>query len=195
MLVLGLTGGIGAGKSTVSRLLAAKGATIVDTDLVARSVVAPGGAVHDAVVARFGPSVAADRQALADLVFSDPSALADLNAIVHPAVRDEVARRVAALSATATSVVVLDVPLLVETGGRDRYDVAAVLVVDCPEDVALARLVERRGMAEADARRRMAAQAPRPARLAAADFVVHNDGTLEQLAAEVDRAWEWIRAL
>jgi dephospho-CoA kinase len=195
MLVLGLTGGIGAGKSTVSRLLAARGATIVDTDLVARSVVAPGGAVHDAVVARFGPSVAADRRALAHLVFSDPSALADLNAIVHPAVRDEVARRVAALSAAATSVVVLDVPLLVETGGRDRYDVAAVLVVDCPEDVALARLVERRGMAEADARRRMAAQAPRPARLAAADFVVHNDGTLEQLAAEVDRAWEWIGAL
>ncbi len=195
MLVVGLTGGIGAGKSTVSSLLAAKGAVIVDTDVVARSVVARGGAAHDAVVSRFGAAVAADRRALADVVFSDPAALADLNAIVHPAVRDEVARRLASLGADDARVVVLDVPLLVESGGRDRYDVTGVLVVDCPEEVALTRLVELRGMSEDDARRRMAAQASRADRLAAADFVVHNDGTLDDLAAAVDRAWTWIEGL
>lgn len=195
MLVVGLTGGIGAGKSTVSLLLAARGAVIVDTDLVARAVVAVGGPAHDAVAARFGASVSSDRRALADLVFSDPAALADLNAIVHPAVRDEVARRLASLSPADASVVVLDVPLLVESGGHDRYDVAGVLVVDCPEDVALARLVEQRGMAEPDARRRMSAQASRAERLAAADFVIHNGASLDDLAAEVDHAWEWIQGL
>jgi dephospho-CoA kinase len=208
MLVIGLTGGIGAGKSTVSGLLAAKKAVIVDTDVVARSVVAVGGAAHDAVVSRFGAALASDRQALAEVVFSDPAALADLNGIVHPAVRDEVARRLGSLreasrasdasvasDASDASVVVLDVPLLVESEGRSAYDVAGVLVVDCPEEVALARLVGQRGMSEADARRRMSAQASRAERLAAADFVIHNDGTLAELAAEVDRAWEWIEGL
>jgi dephospho-CoA kinase len=194
MLVVGLTGGIGAGKSTVSRLLAARGAVIVDTDVVARAVVAPGGAAHDAVVSRFGAALASDRRALADVVFSDPAALADLNAIVHPAVRAEVARQLGSMPA-ATPVVVLDVPLLVESGGRDRYDVAGVIVVDCPEDVALARLVEQRGMDEADARRRMAAQATRADRLAAADIVVHNDGSLAELEEQVNRAWGWIEGL
>ncbi|MEA2705111.1 MAG: dephospho-CoA kinase [Actinomycetota bacterium] len=194
MLVVGLTGGIGAGKSTVSSLLAGRGAVIVDTDVVARSVVAPGGSAHDAMVARFGAALAADRRALAGVVFSDPAALADLNAIVHPAVRDDVARRLASLDA-ATQVVVLDVPLLVESGGRDHYGVAGVLVVDCPEEVAVARLVDQRGMDEADARRRMAAQASRAERLAAADFVIHNEAGLDQLAAEVDAAWEWIQRL
>jgi dephospho-CoA kinase len=193
MLVVGLTGGIGAGKSTVSRLLAAKGAVIVDTDVVARAVVAPGGAAHDAVVSRFGAALASDRRALADVVFSDPAALADLNAIVHPAVRADVARQLALLPVEA--VVVLDVPLLVESGGRDRYDVAGVIVVDCPEEVALARLVRLRGMDEADARRRMSAQATRAERLAAADFVIHNDASLADLAAEVEGAWQWLAGL
>jgi dephospho-CoA kinase len=193
MLVVGLTGGIGSGKSTVSAMLAERGAAVVDTDLVAREVVAPGGAAHDALVARFGPELAADRRALAGVVFSDPQALADLNAIVHPAVREEVGRRLAALRAAGAEVVVLAVPLLVETGRA--YDVAGVIVVDCPEEVAVRRLTEHRGMDEADARRRIAAQASRPDRLAVADVVVHNDADLAALAPQVDQAWAWIQSL
>jgi dephospho-CoA kinase len=193
MLVVGLTGGIGSGKSTVSSMLAERGALVVDTDAVARQVVAPGGPAHDALVRRFGPSLAADRRALAGVVFTDPSALADLNAIVHPAVREEVARRLDELRSRDTDVVVLAVPLLVETGGT--YDVAGVVVVDCPEEVAVGRLVEQRGMDEADVRRRMAAQASRAERLAAADVVIHNDGSRDDLEAQVDQTWEWIQSL
>jgi len=193
MLVVGLTGGIGSGKSTVSSLLADRGALVVDTDAVARQVVAPGGPAHDALVRRFGPALAADRRALAGVVFSDPEALADLNAIVHPAVRDEVARRLAELRLRGAEVVVLAVPLLVETGGA--YDVAAVVVVDCPEEVAVRRLVEHRGMDEADVRRRMAAQASREQRMAVADVVIHNDATMDDLQAQVDETWEWIQEL
>ena len=148
---------------------------VVDTDVVARQVVAPGGAAHDALVRRFGPALAADRRALAGVVFSDPEALADLNAIVHPAVREEVGRRLAELRERDADVVVLAVPLLVETGGA--YGVAAVVVVDCPEEVAVRRLVEQRGMDEADVRRRMAAQASRDERTAAADVIIHNEGS------------------
>ena len=196
MLVVGLTGGIGAGKSAVAAMLAARGATIVDTDKIARQVVEPGTPAHAAVVARFGTAVlhpdgTLNRQALADLVFADPEALAALNAIVHPAVRAVVADRVAA-EADTDHVVVLVVPLLVESGA---YHVAGVIVVDCAEDVAVARLVERRGMSEADARRRLAAQATRPRRLASADFVIQNDGSWEDLEAEVECAWTWITGL
>ncbi len=193
MLVVGLTGGIGSGKSTVSALLAERGALVVDTDAVARQVVAPGGPAHDALVRRFGPKLAADRRALAGVVFSDPAALADLNAIVHPAVRDEVGRRVGELREMGADVVVLAVPLLVETGGA--YGVAAVVVIDCPEEVAVRRLVEQRGMDETDARRRMAAQATRDERIEAADVVIHNEGSVDDLRSQVDEAWEWIQAL
>jgi len=193
MLVVGLTGGIGSGKSTVSSLLAERGALVVDTDVVARQVVAPGGPAHDALVARFGPDLAADRRALAGVVFSDRAALADLNAIVHPAVREEVGRRLAALRDRGADVVVLAVPLLVETGGT--YDLGGVVVVDCPEEIAVRRLVEQRGMGEPDVRRRMAAQASREQRLAAADVIIHNDGPLEDLVAQVDETWEWIQEL
>ncbi|MEA2684969.1 MAG: dephospho-CoA kinase [Actinomycetota bacterium] len=193
MLVVGLTGGIGSGKSTVSAMLAERGALVVDTDIVARQVVAPGGPAHDALVRRFGPALAADRRALAGVVFSDPEALADLNAIVHPAVREEVGRRLAELRSREADVVVLAVPLLVETGGT--YDVAAVIVVDCPEDIAVARLVERRGMDEADVRRRMAAQASREQRTEAADVIIHNEGSLADLESQVDETWEWIQSM
>ncbi len=193
MLVVGLTGGIGSGKSTVSAMLAERGALVVDTDVVAREVVAPGGPAHDALVARFGRVLAADRRALAGVVFSDPAALADLNAIVHPAVREEVGRRLAELRARGAAVVVLAVPLLVETGGA--YDVAGVMVVDCPEEVAVRRLVEQRGMEEADVRRRMAVQASREERIAAADLIIHNDVSLDSLAIQADQTWEWIRSL
>jgi dephospho-CoA kinase len=187
-VVVGLTGGIGSGKSTVARMLRERGAVVIDADAVARDVVEPGGPAYPAVVARFGPGVvradgSIDRAALADVVFSDPAARADLNAAVHPAVGAEIARQVAA--APPGSVVVVEVPLLVEAGWR--ADV--VVVVDCPEDVAVRRLVAERKMDEADARRRAAAQASRAERLAAADHVVPNEGSLADLEAAVDRLW------
>jgi dephospho-CoA kinase len=191
VLVVGLTGGIGSGKSTVAALLAERGAAVVDADLIAREVVAPGGPTHDALVARFGTT---DRPAIAAIVFEDPNALADLNAIVHPAVGAEIVRRLAE-HADTDDVVILDLPLLVETGGRDRYPVAAVVVVDAPVEVAVERLVRQRGMAESDARARIAAQATREERSAAADFVIDNGGTIEQLREEVERCWSWMRSL
>ncbi len=196
MLVVGLTGGIGSGKSTVSAMFEARGAVVVDADVLARQVVEPGGSAYAGVVARFGPEVVRadgtlDRAALAGIVFSDPAALADLNALTHPAVRALIAERVAA-EASGDAVVVLVVPLLAESG---RYPTAAVIVVDCPEEVAVRRLVEHRGMTEDAARRRVAAQATRAVRLALADHVITNDGTLEDLRAEVDHAWHWIESL
>lgn len=200
MIVLGLTGGIGSGKSTVARLLAERGAVVIDTDVVAREVTAPGGAAHQAVADRFGPGVVAadgtvDRPALAALVFGDEAARDDLNRIVHPAIREEVLRRVtAAGGGDPDAVVVLEVPLLAEIG-RDRYPVAGVVVVDAPVDLAVARLVTGRGFSEHDARARLAAQATRHQRLAIADLVIDNSGDLDHLRAEVDRAWTWIQTL
>ncbi|MDP9072096.1 MAG: dephospho-CoA kinase, partial [Actinomycetota bacterium] len=196
MLVVGLTGGIGSGKSAVSALLAARGAVIVDADVLARQVVEPGGAAYQGVVERFGSSVVRDdgtldRPALAEIVFSDRAALEDLNALTHPPVKALIAERLAEQS-SGDAVVVLVIPLLAESG---RYPVAGVLVVDCPEEVAVARLVEHRGMSEAAARRRLAAQVRRADRLAIADHVIANDGSLDDLAVEVDRAWAWIEEL
>jgi len=190
LLVVGLTGGIGSGKSTVSSMLAARGATVIDADAVHRENMAPGGRVHDAVLARFGT---VDRPALASIVFGDPAALADLNALTHPAVGEVIAERLAALAET-DDVVVLDVPLLVESPTLGS-SVKKVIVVDAPEDVAVRRLVEQRGMSEADARARIAAQASRADRLARADFVIDNSGTREDLEAEVDRCCAWIEGL
>jgi dephospho-CoA kinase len=195
MLVIGLTGGIGSGKSTVSRLLAARGAVIVDADVIAREVVEPGGPAYDALVERFGADVlgedgAVDRPALADIVFSDAAALADLNGIVHPAVGAVIAERLAE-EAPTDHVVVLDVPLLVESG---RSNAAAVIVVDCPEEEAVRRAVAR-GLPEDDVRRRMAAQASRDDRLAKADFVIDNAGPRDALDPQIDKAWTWIEQL
>jgi dephospho-CoA kinase len=190
MLVVGLTGGIGSGKSTVSARLAAKGAVVIDADAIHRENMAPGGRVHDAVRERFGT---VDRPALAAIVFNDADALNDLNALTHPAVGAVIAERLAAEAAT-DHVVVLDIPLLVESTGSG-YPLAGVIVVDAPVEAAVARLVSQRGMSEEDARARIAAQATRQERLARADFVVDNAGSLEQLGAEVDRCWEWIESL
>ena len=195
MLVVGLTGGIGAGKSTVSRLLASHGAVIVDADLIAREVVEPGGPAYQGVVDRFGSSVLEDdgtlnRAKLAEIVFSDPEALKDLNAVVHPAVGAVIAERLAEES-KRDHIVVLDVPLLVESG---RGDMAGTIVVDCPLEEALRRAVAR-GLPEDDVRRRMANQASREERLAKADFVVDNSGPESALPAEVDKAWQWIETL
>ena len=167
MLLVGLTGGIGAGKSTVSAQLSARGAVVIDADLITREVQEPGQPVFDAMVERFGPGiVAADgtlhRQAVADIVFNDMEALKDLNGIVHPAVGAEIANRMAA-EVDTEHIVVLDVPLLVESG---RDDLASMIVVDTDPEIAIRRLVEQRGFTEADARARIARQASREERLA-----------------------------
>jgi dephospho-CoA kinase len=197
VLVVGLTGGIGSGKSTVSALLAAKGAVVVDADAVVHELQRPGTAVFEAMVDRFGNGIVAadgslDRSAVADIVFNDPDALADLNGIVHPAVGAEIVRRMDVLS-TTDAVVVLDVPLMVESARG--YPVAGLIVVDVDPEVALRRLVEQRGMREDDARARIARQASREERRARADVVIENSGSLDDLAAQVDRAWRWIEAL
>jgi dephospho-CoA kinase len=197
MLVVGLTGGIGSGKSTVSALLAAKGAVVVDADAIVHEVQQPGTPVFAAMVERFGPGIVAadgalDRAAVADIVFNDPEALADLNAIVHPAVGAEILQRMTDLAET-DEIVVLDVPLLVESSRA--YPVAGLLVVDVDPEVAIARLVEQRGMREADARARIAKQASRAERLARADRVVDNHGTPADLERQVDEAWKWIATL
>lgn len=190
MLRVGLTGGIGSGKSEVARLLAAHGAVVVDSDALAREVVAPGTPGLAAVVAAFGPGVLSpdgslDRPQLAALVFADPEARERLNAIVHPLVGAAAAERTAA--AAEDAVVVHDVPLLVEAGLAGGFDI--VVVVDAPDDVRLARLTRHRGMSDQDARARMAAQATREERLARADHVVRNDGTLNDLEERVDALW------
>ena len=189
VLRIGLTGGIGSGKSTVSRLLEQRGAVIVDADAIAREVVASGTPGLAAVVEAFGDGVVAsdgslDRPALAAVVFADPEARKRLDAIVHPLVRAR-ATEVAA-AAPADAVVVNDVPLLIETGQAGSYDL--VLVVEADPATRVARLVQR-GLTAEDARARMAAQATDEQRRAVADVVLDNSGTLEELEAQVDRFW------
>ncbi|MFK0098332.1 dephospho-CoA kinase [Streptomyces sp. NPDC091040] len=190
MLRVGLTGGIGAGKSEVSRLLVGYGAVLIDSDRIAREVVEPGTPGLAAVAEEFGPGVLApdgtlDRPALGAIVFADPDRLAALNAIVHPLVRDRSAELEKA--AGPDSVVVHDVPLLTENGLAPLYDL--VIVVDAAPETQLDRLVRLRGMTEADARARMAAQATREQRRAVADLVIDNDGPVEELVARVREVW------
>ncbi|GGZ65778.1 dephospho-CoA kinase [Streptomyces subrutilus] len=191
MLKVGLTGGIGAGKSEVSRLLAGYGAVVVDADRIAREVVEPGTPGLDAVVAAFGASVLTadgtlDRPKLGSLVFADPEKLRVLNAIVHPLVGARSAELEAAAGPDA--IVVHDVPLLAENGLAPLYDL--VVVVDAAPGTQLARLVGRRGMTEGEARARMAAQATREQRLAVATLVIDNDGPLEALEHQVRAVWK-----
>jgi dephospho-CoA kinase len=197
VLRVGLTGGIGSGKSEVSRRLAALGAVIIDADQLARDVVEPGTPGYDAVVATFGPGVVApdgglDRAALARVVFADEQARRSLEAIVHPLVRAEGARlEQQAAARDPAAVVVHDIPLLVETGQTDVYDV--VVVVDAPDEVRLQRLVEQRGMSPQEAAARLAAQASREERLALADLVIDNSGSLAELDEAVSRVWAELR--
>ncbi|MFE6740002.1 dephospho-CoA kinase [Streptomyces tubercidicus] len=196
MVKVGLTGGIGAGKSEVSRLLASYGAVIVDADKIAREVVEPGTPGLAAVVAEFGDDILApdgtlDRPKLGGIVFSDPDKLKALNAIVHPLV----GARSAELEASAgpDAVVVHDVPLLTENGLAPLYDL--VVVVDAAPQTQLDRLVRLRGMAEDEAKSRMAAQASREQRLAVADLVIDNDGPLDALEPQVRAVWERLRTV
>ncbi|MER6518851.1 dephospho-CoA kinase [Streptomyces sp. NPDC001553] len=195
MLKVGLTGGIGAGKSEVSRLLAGYGAVVVDADRIAREVVEPGTSGLAAVVAAFGESVLTpegmlDRPRLGSLVFTDAEKLRTLNAIVHPLVGARSAELERAAGADA--IVVHDVPLLTENGLASLYDL--VVVVDASPDTRLARLTARRGMTEDEARSRMAAQATREQRLAIATLVIDNDGPLEALEPQVRKVWEELTA-
>ncbi|MEO7397760.1 MAG: dephospho-CoA kinase [Ilumatobacteraceae bacterium] len=196
MIVVGLTGGIGSGKSTVSAQLAGLGAVIIDADATARRLQHPGGSVFRAIVDRFGQGIVAadgtlDRAALAALVFPNPELLDELNALTHPAIGAAIRAQIRAQLGT-DNVVVLDVALLIESG---RYPVAGVAVVDAPIDVAVERLVRLRGMDEADARARIARQASRDERLAKADYVIDNSGGRDDLIAAVPALWTWMQSL
>jgi dephospho-CoA kinase len=196
MKLIGLTGGIGAGKSSVSALLAARGAVIIDADAITHQMQAPGQPVLAAMVERFGDGIltddgALDRQAMAAIVFADPEARKALEEIVWPAVGAETLR-IMQEHADTDDVVVYDVPLLAEAG---RTGFAGVIVVDVDPDIAVQRIVVQRGMDEADARARIANQASREVRLAIADHVIDNSGTREDLERSVDAAWAWICTL
>jgi dephospho-CoA kinase len=191
VLRVGLTGGIGSGKSAVSELLAAHGAVVIDYDVLAREAVEPGSPGLQAIAERFGSEVIApdgtlDRPKLAAIVFADPEALTALNGITHPAIWQLAAAREA--EAGPDAIVVHDNPLLVEMGAAQHCDV--VVVVDVPEDVQIARLVRSRGMPESDARARIATQASRQQRTGAADLVIDNTGSLDELALIVGGTWD-----
>lgn len=197
MLSVGLTGNIASGKSAVASLLAAHGATILDADVMAREVVAPGTPGFEAVVEQFGegvvlPDGTLDRPALRRIVFADPARRSALNAIVHPAVGRLRERRLAEARARGDRVVVSDIPLLFEVGLEYLFD--GVIVVDAPEAVRLARLTGDRGLAEEEARRIMAAQLPSERKRAAATWVIDNDGSRAQLASRTASLWQLLLA-
>ena len=193
MIRVGLTGGIASGKSTVADALAARGAVIIDADLLAREVVEPGTDGLRAIESRFGSGVirdgALDRPALGRIVFADAQARNDLEAIIHPAVRARAAELTA--QAPADAVVVQVIPLLVETGQQDAFDL--VVVVDVEPETQLDRLERRNGFSRAEAEARVAAQVGRAERLAAADVVIDNSGSREALAPQLDRVWARLR--
>jgi dephospho-CoA kinase len=198
MLLVGLTGGIGAGKSTFAALLAERGAQIIDADLLGRDALRPGEDAWKAVVEQFGDDILAagsmevDRKRLAAIVFNDAKQRIALNAIVHPVILRRVADTLDTLRAT-DEIVVLDAALLVETGLDKDFD--ALVVVTASQEVRENRLVMGRGMSRSDIKARIAAQAAEPDLLDRADVVVRNEGTLEQLTAEANRVWERLVAL
>ena len=196
MILVGLTGGIGSGKSMVSSMLAARGAEIVDADVITKDLQQPGSPIVEAIAERFGAEVldaqhGLRRAKLAEMVFADADALADLNAIVHPAVGAEINRRVDELAST-DKVVVLDIPLLTE---NPRGKLQGKIVVDVPVEVQLQRLVRYRRFTEADARARIARQSSREDRLSGADFVVDNSGSVDELDPQIAELWAWLDSL
>ncbi|WP_419944926.1 dephospho-CoA kinase [Candidatus Poriferisodalis sp.] len=202
MLIVGLTGGIGAGKSTVADLLAGHGAAVVDVDALGREILAPGGPAVSGVLDRFGAELAAsdggiDRPALARIVFNDADELAALNEISHPAVNQLLDERIEAIAAAADAeVVVLDMAVLVEStlGRETRFPYEVVVTVEAPPDVRLERLAER-GMTEADARARLGSQATDDQRRDAADFVIANGGVPDELAEVTSQLWDALQRL
>lgn len=190
MVRIGVTGGIGSGKSTVAAMLAQRGAELIDADAIARELVEPGGTALAELVTEFGPRILRSdgtlaRAELAALAFSEPRATARLNAIMHPLIAREAARR---LALSGAPVVVYDMPLLVETGQQDLVDL--VVVVDVPEDLQIERAVRLRGLDDADVQRRITAQASREERLAAADVVIDNSGALDVTEGQVAALWQ-----
>jgi len=196
VLLVGLTGGIGSGKSTVARLLEKRGAVVFDADLLAREAVEPGTPGHAAVIERFGADVLApggelDREALASVVFADPSARRDLEEIVHPEVRRLFAEGSEAYRDT-DRVVVFSAPLLVETGMHTAFEI--LVVVSATVATQIERLMRQRGMSESSIRARIVAQAPLEDKAAVADFLVDNEGMLDELESQVDRLWSDLSA-
>ena len=195
-LEIGLTGGIGSGKSTVSTGLVDRGAVLIDADAIVRELQQPGKPVFEKMVERWGEKILSDegelnRQAVADIVFKDSEELLALNEIVHPLVRDEIAR-LRDIYAGGGVPIILDIPLLIESGYEDLN---GIIVVDLIPEEAIRRLVAYRGFAEEDAKNRISNQAKREDRIEKADFVVDNNGDLNSLNEEIDRAWNWIESL
>ena len=203
MIEIGLTGGIGSGKSTVADGLVARGAVLIDADRIVRELQEPGAPVFEAMVERWGPRIVSadgtlDRAAVAAIVFGDEDELKALNDIVHPAVGREMVRRRKEVEGT-DAVVILDIPLLVRADGEsiaDQYaDLAGIVVVDVDPELAVRRLVKFRGFSRRDALARIRNQASREARRAVADRVIDNSGTLDELRPQIDFVWSWIKTL
>ena len=198
MIVIGLTGGIGSGKSTVSDRFVDHGAILIDADQIVKELQQPDQIVYSEMVKHFGEDIlnedqTLDRQTIAGLVFSDKEALRQLNAIVHPPVNKEIRRRIRE-QADSENLLVLDIPLLVEgiiAGGPPRYVVSGILVVDTPSEMSVQRLIEHRGFTEEDARSRIKAQVAREKRLEIADFVIDNSVALNQLEPQIISAMRW----
>jgi len=199
MIVVGLTGGIGSGKSTVSAALAERGAVVVDADAIAKELQRAGQPVFVRMVERYGADIVGpdgelDRAKVAGIVFNDADALKDLNEIVHPALNAEMRRRIREQEGT-DHVVIVDVALMAENNGRKRFGVGSVIVVDTPVQTAVERLVAYRGLTETDARARISRQASREDRLKIADRVVDNGGDRAHLESQLSDLWSWIRSL
>ena len=192
MLVVGLTGNIASGKSTVARLLGVRGIPVIDADLLAREATAPGSPALDAIVARWGPGMRAadgslDRAALRHIVFTNASERAVLDAIVHPAVEALRSARLAEARARGDRVQVCDIPLLFEAGLADRMD--TIVLVDAPRDMRLERIMRDRGLSRDEALAMIDAQMPAEEKRARADYVIDNDSTLDALRARLDETW------
>jgi dephospho-CoA kinase len=189
MRIYGLTGGTGSGKSEAARRFEMRGIPVIDADAIGHEVIAPGGAAEKAVIQAFGPGIvtdgAVDRAKLGARVFSDTAARQQLNAIVHPAIAFEIAMRCAALADQGHDAVIVDAALIAENRRKEDY-LSGLMVVTCPAEERVRRLVAHRGIEEAEARRRIAAQTPPEEKLALADWVIDNSGTKEALHARVD---------
>ncbi|MAT36447.1 MAG: dephospho-CoA kinase [Acidimicrobiaceae bacterium] len=195
-LEIGLTGGIGSGKSTVSAGLVKRGAVLVDADAIVRDLQKPGKPVFKKMVERWGEKIITnegelDRQAVADIVFKDAEELAALNEIVHPLVREEIANQ-REKYIKGNDPIILDIPLLIESGYEN---LSGIIVVDLHTEEAVERLVKYRGFSREDALNRISSQVDREERLSKADFVIDNNGDLDSLENEIDKVWSWIKGL